>query len=59
MVALVRSDMARRFEYGALLFGGAFVEKIDAERGEADNAPTIKGGNEGLRMMTVHKATGA
>jgi ATP-dependent exoDNAse (exonuclease V) beta subunit len=52
-------DMARHFEHGASSFR-AFVEKldIDAERGEADEAPIVEEGVEGVRVMTVHKAKG-
>jgi len=52
-------DMAREFEGGASSFR-AFVEKLeaDAERGEADEAPIVEEGVEGVRIMTVHKAKG-
>lgn len=52
-------DMAWRFERGASSFR-AFVEKLDAdaERGEADEAPIVEEGVEGVRVMTVHKAKG-
>ena len=52
-------DMARQFEGGASSFR-AFVEKLeaDAERGEADEAPIVEEGVEGVRVMTVHKAKG-
>ena len=52
-------DMARHFEPGASSFR-AFVEKLeaDAERGEADEAPIVEEGTEGVRVMTVHKAKG-
>jgi ATP-dependent exoDNAse (exonuclease V) beta subunit len=52
-------DMARRFETRASSFR-AFVEKLeaDAERGEADEAPIVEEGTEGVRIMTVHKAKG-
>jgi ATP-dependent exoDNAse (exonuclease V) beta subunit len=52
-------DMARRFEGRASSFR-AFVEKLeaDAERGEADEAPIVEEGTEGVRVMTVHKAKG-
>jgi ATP-dependent helicase/nuclease subunit A len=51
--------MARRFEGSASSFR-AFVEKLeaDAERGEADEAPIVEEGTEGIRVMTVHKAKG-
>jgi ATP-dependent helicase/nuclease subunit A len=52
-------DMARHFEVSASSFR-AFVEKLeaDAERGEADEAPIVEEGTEGIRVMTVHKAKG-
>ncbi len=52
-------DMARHFEAHASSFR-AFVEKleVDAERGEADEAPIVEEGTEGVRVMTVHKAKG-
>jgi ATP-dependent helicase/nuclease subunit A len=52
-------DMARHFEPGASSFR-AFVEKLeaDAERGEADEAPIVEEGTEGVRVMTIHKAKG-
>jgi hypothetical protein len=52
-------EMARHFERGACSFR-AFVEKleVDAERGEADEAPIVEEGTEGVRVMTVHKAKG-
>jgi ATP-dependent exoDNAse (exonuclease V) beta subunit len=52
-------DMARHFEEGASSFR-AFVERLeaDAERGEADEAPIVEEGTEGVRIMTVHKAKG-
>jgi ATP-dependent exoDNAse (exonuclease V) beta subunit len=52
-------DMARRFERGASSFR-AFVDSLasDAERGEADEAPIVEEGTEGVRLMTVHKAKG-
>ena len=52
-------DMARQFERGASSFR-AFVNKLemDAERGEADEAPIVEEGTEGVRLMTVHKAKG-
>jgi ATP-dependent exoDNAse (exonuclease V) beta subunit len=52
-------DKARHFERGASSFR-AFVEQMeaDAERGEADEAPIVEEGTEGVRVMTVHKAKG-
>jgi ATP-dependent exoDNAse (exonuclease V) beta subunit len=32
--------------------------EADAERGEADEAPIVEEGTEGVRVMTVHKAKG-
>jgi ATP-dependent helicase/nuclease subunit A len=51
--------MARQFERGASSFR-AFVNKLeaDAEWGEADEAPIVEEGIEGVRLMTVHKAKG-
>ena len=50
-------DMARHFEEGASSFR-AFVERLeaDAEGGEADEAPIVEEGTEGVQVMTVHKA---
>ena len=52
-------DMARHFGARASSFR-AFVEKLeaDAERGEADEAPIVEEGTEGVRLLTVHKAKG-
>jgi ATP-dependent exoDNAse (exonuclease V) beta subunit len=52
-------DMARHFERDASSFR-AFIEKLeaDAEQGEADEAPIVEEGVEGVRVMTVHKAKG-
>jgi ATP-dependent helicase/nuclease subunit A len=52
-------DKARHFERRASSFR-AFVEQMeaDAERGEADEAPIVEEGTEGVRVMTVHKAKG-
>jgi ATP-dependent exoDNAse (exonuclease V) beta subunit len=52
-------DLARHFEHGASSFR-AFVEQLerDAESGEADEAPIVEEGTEGVRVMTVHKAKG-
>ena len=52
-------DKARQFERRASSFR-AFVEQMeaDAERGEADEAPIVEEGTEGVRVMTVHKAKG-
>src|SRR5262249_56584673 len=50
-------DKARKFERHASSFR-AFVEQMeaDAERGEADEAPIVEEGTEGVRVMTIHKA---
>jgi ATP-dependent helicase/nuclease subunit A len=53
-------DLARRFErHGAPSFR-AFVERLEAEaeRGEAEEAPVVEEGTEGVRIMTVHRAKG-
>ena len=53
-------DLARRFEqHGAPSFR-AFVEKLEADavRGEAQDAPVVEEGTEGVRIMTVHRAKG-
>jgi ATP-dependent exoDNAse (exonuclease V) beta subunit len=52
-------DMARQFERSASSFR-AFVNKLDldGEHGEADEAPIVEEGTEGVRLMTVHKAKG-
>src|SRR5262249_51804325 len=49
-------DMARSFERDASSFR-AFVEHIEeqAEHGEADEAPIVEEGTEGVRVMTVYK----
>jgi ATP-dependent exoDNAse (exonuclease V) beta subunit len=52
--------MARRFErHGANSFR-AFVERLEdeAERGEAQDAPVVEEGTEGVRIMTAHRAKG-
>jgi ATP-dependent exoDNAse (exonuclease V) beta subunit len=52
-------DLARRFEHSASSFR-AFVEQLelDADGGEANEAPIVEEGTEGVRVMTVHKAKG-
>jgi ATP-dependent exoDNAse (exonuclease V) beta subunit len=52
-------DMARGFERNVSSFR-AFITKLqtDAEHGEADEAPIVEEGAEGVRLMTVHKAKG-
>jgi ATP-dependent exoDNAse (exonuclease V) beta subunit len=53
-------DMARRFERRGTSSFRAFVERMDAgaEAGQAEDAPVIEQGTEGVRMMTVHRAKG-
>jgi ATP-dependent exoDNAse (exonuclease V) beta subunit len=53
-------DLARRFERQGASSFRAFVEKLDedAARGEAQEAPVVEEGTEGVRIMTVHKAKG-
>ena len=53
-------DMARRFEQGGASSFRAFVERMeaDAEAGQAEDAPIVEQGTEGVRMMTVHRAKG-
>jgi ATP-dependent exoDNAse (exonuclease V) beta subunit len=52
-------DMARRFEVKASSFR-AFVKYVESEadHGQADEAPIVEEGTEGVRLMTVHKAKG-
>jgi ATP-dependent exoDNAse (exonuclease V) beta subunit len=53
-------DLARRFEQRGASSFRAFVERMeaDAEDGQAEDAPIIEQGTEGVRMMTVHRAKG-
>ena len=53
-------DMARRAEQHGLVSFRAFVDRLEdeAERGDADEAPLLEEGVEGVRIMTVHKAKG-
>jgi ATP-dependent helicase/nuclease subunit A len=53
-------DLARRFEQRGASSFRAFVERIeaDAEAGQAEEAPIVEQGTEGVRMMTVHRAKG-
>jgi ATP-dependent helicase/nuclease subunit A len=53
-------DLARRFERRGASSFRAFAEQLedDAERGEAQEAPVVEEGTEGVRIMTVHKAKG-
>ena len=53
-------DLARRFERGGAPSFRAFVDRMEdeAERGEAEDAPVVEEGTEGVRIMTVHRAKG-
>jgi len=53
-------DLARRFERGGAVSFRSFVEGLEdqAERGEAQDAPVVEEGTEGVRIMTVHAAKG-
>jgi ATP-dependent exoDNAse (exonuclease V) beta subunit len=53
-------DLARRFEQRGASSFRAFVECMDddAEAGQAEDAPIVEQGTEGVRMMTVHRAKG-
>jgi ATP-dependent helicase/nuclease subunit A len=53
-------DRARRFERQGATSFRAFVEHLEAEaeRGEAQDAPVVEEGTEGVRIMTVHRAKG-
>jgi ATP-dependent exoDNAse (exonuclease V) beta subunit len=53
-------DLARRFERGGAASFRAFVERLlaESERGEAEDAPVVEQGTEGVRIMTVHRAKG-
>jgi ATP-dependent helicase/nuclease subunit A len=53
-------DLARRFERRGAPSFRAFVERMEeeAERGEAEDAPVVEEGTEGVRIMTVHRAKG-
>ena len=52
-------DMARQFERGASSFR-AFLNSLekDAAHGDANEAPIVEEGTEGVRVMTVHRAKG-
>ena len=52
--------MARRFEQRGASSFRTFVERMgaDAEAGQAEDAPIVEQGTEGVRMMTVHRAKG-
>jgi len=53
-------DLARRWERGGASSFRAFVEHLEseAEHGEAQDAPVVEEGTEGVRIMTVHRAKG-
>jgi ATP-dependent exoDNAse (exonuclease V) beta subunit len=53
-------DLARRFERGGAPSFRAFVQHLqrESERGEAEDAPVVEQGTEGVRIMTVHRAKG-
>ncbi|MHB2020252.1 MAG: UvrD-helicase domain-containing protein, partial [Candidatus Xenobia bacterium] len=53
-------DMARRAEQVGVRSFRSFIERLqeDAEQGETADAPILEEGNEGVRIMTVHKAKG-
>ncbi len=53
-------DLARRFERNGAPSFRAFVEQLDAEaeRGEAEDAPVVEEGTEGVRIMTAHRSKG-
>jgi ATP-dependent exoDNAse (exonuclease V) beta subunit len=53
-------DLARRFEQRGASSFRAFVDRMDddAEAGQAEDAPIVEQGTDGVRMMTVHRAKG-
>ncbi|MDX1393501.1 MAG: UvrD-helicase domain-containing protein [Gemmatimonadota bacterium] len=53
-------DRARAFERSGAPSFRAFLDRLEdeAERGQAEEAPIVEEGTEGVRMMTVHKAKG-
>jgi ATP-dependent exoDNAse (exonuclease V) beta subunit len=53
-------DLARRFERGGAPSFRAFVDRLEDEaaRGEAEDAPVVEEGTEGVRIMTTHRAKG-
>ncbi|MGH0029015.1 MAG: UvrD-helicase domain-containing protein [Myxococcota bacterium] len=53
-------DLARRFERRGAQSFRAFVERLEADalRGEAQDAPVVEEGTEGVRIMTAHRAKG-
>ncbi len=54
------ADIARRFERRGSSSFRAFVEHLEegAERGDAQDAPVVEEGTEGVRIMTAHRAKG-
>ncbi len=53
-------DLARRFERRGATSFRAFLEHLEeqAERGDAQDAPVVEEGTEGVRIMTAHRAKG-
>lgn len=53
-------DLARRFERRGASSFRAFAERMEAEaeRGDAEDAPVVEEGTEGVRITTVHRAKG-
>jgi len=53
-------DLSRRYEAeGGISFRGFIDElRVQAESGEAGEAPILEEGSDGVRLMTVHKAKG-
>jgi ATP-dependent helicase/nuclease subunit A len=53
-------DLARRFEQRGASSFRAFVERMEADAGagQAEDAPIVEQGIEGVRMMTAHRAKG-
>jgi ATP-dependent exoDNAse (exonuclease V) beta subunit len=53
-------DLARRFERRGAASFRAFVERMESEalRGDAEDAPVVEEGTEGVRIMTTHRAKG-
>jgi len=53
-------DLARRFERRGAISFRAFAEFLEdeAERHDAEEAPAVEEGTEGVRIMTVHRAKG-
>jgi ATP-dependent exoDNAse (exonuclease V) beta subunit len=53
-------DLARRFEARGAPSFRAFAQRLedDALRGDAEDAPVVEEGTEGVRIMTAHRAKG-